>query len=167
MSKDFIISDLHLNHKNIIDYCNRPFDSVKKMNKRIIDNWNKIVKKNDNVYILGDFAFGSKEEITKLCNRLKGNKILIKGNHDNHPINWYLDCGFFKVYDVPILYHDYFVMSHTPQMTLNNIYGYFYGHIHNDEKYKDYTSNTFCVCAERLNYTPIEIEKAIALMKKY
>lgn len=43
--KNYIISDTHFNHKNIINYCNRPFRDINEMNNTIIDNWNKSVKK--------------------------------------------------------------------------------------------------------------------------
>jgi hypothetical protein len=36
LDKIFLTGDLHLNHTNIITYCNRPFNSVKKMNKVLI-----------------------------------------------------------------------------------------------------------------------------------
>jgi len=31
----FVVSDLHLNHDNIIEYCDRPFESVEEMNERL------------------------------------------------------------------------------------------------------------------------------------
>lgn len=57
----YLISDLHLDHKNIIKYCNRPFSSVEEMNGAIIDNWNEVVKESDFVYLVGDLAFGWKK----------------------------------------------------------------------------------------------------------
>ena len=53
--KIYIISDTHFNHENIIKYCNRPFKDINEMNDAIIDNWNRIVKKDEIVYHLGDF----------------------------------------------------------------------------------------------------------------
>lgn len=164
---DYIISDLHFGHKNIITYCDRPFKSVKEMDATMIKNWNKVVKGDDSVYILGDFALGSKEYVANIVKQLKGKKYLILGNHDNHSLKWYYEVGFDKVYDKPIIYSDFFIMSHIPRAYVDKkgLYGYFYGHIHDSEEYKDYTANTFCVCAERLNYTPILISEAIKLMR--
>lgn len=165
--KEWIISDTHFNHKNIIDYCNRPFSSVEEMNRVLINNWNSVVSNDDIVWHLGDFAMGSKEEITNLVNQLNGRINLIMGNHDNHLVKWYYDCGFNKVYDRPIIIDDYFILSHQPRTVGANLYGYIYGHIHNDDIYKDYTSNSFCACVERINYTPILLEQAKKKMYNY
>lgn len=35
---DYLISDLHLDHDNIIDYCDRPVTSVEEMNEQLVDN---------------------------------------------------------------------------------------------------------------------------------
>lgn len=83
--KIFITSDLHLGHDAMISNKWRRFDSVKQMNKTIIENWNKTVSKNDTVYILGDFALGKdKLGYIKLLN---GNKIFVKGNHDSNSLS--------------------------------------------------------------------------------
>ena len=79
----YFISDTHFNHKNIIKYCNRPFDSIEQMNETLINNWNDIVSDKDIIYHLGDFALGSKELILDIVNRLNGSKYLIRGNHIN------------------------------------------------------------------------------------
>ena len=55
----FFTSDTHFNHKAIISYCSRPFESVEEMNDRLIDNWNQVVKPSDTVYHLGDFDISS------------------------------------------------------------------------------------------------------------
>lgn len=89
-------ADLHFNHKNIIKYCNRPFNSVEEMNKTLIDNWNKRVSRDDLVYVLGDFCFGNSDYYLK---QLNGSKILIFGNHDDTNIR--KNKGLFRaVYDI-------------------------------------------------------------------
>ena len=75
----FFTADTHLGHENIIKYCNRPFNNVREMDEAIINNWNSVVKKDDLVYHLGDFCFKS---LSYYTNKLNGNIILIKGNHD-------------------------------------------------------------------------------------
>ena len=37
----FLISDLHLFHKNIIEFEERPFNNIHDMHETIIKNWNK------------------------------------------------------------------------------------------------------------------------------
>lgn len=82
MSNIFFTADLHLNHHNIIKYCGRPFKDVLEMNETLISNWNNVVPTDGTVYVLGDVAFGPKEQFAGLISRLNGNKILIIGNHD-------------------------------------------------------------------------------------
>jgi len=36
--KDWFTADLHLNHKNIIKYCNRPFTDIYQMDNVLINN---------------------------------------------------------------------------------------------------------------------------------
>lgn len=79
----YFTSDLHLGHANIIQYCNRPFDGVHKMDLAIIANWNDTITDDDIVFILGDFCWRLNSAAIKwYINELKGRKILILGNHD-------------------------------------------------------------------------------------
>lgn len=78
-------SDTHFGHTNIIKYCNRPFRNTHEMNEALISNWNEKVRPEDEVWHLGDFAFGKGadfERIKVIFNRLNGRKNLILGNHD-------------------------------------------------------------------------------------
>lgn len=74
-------SDLHFWHRNIINYCARPFMSVEEMNDRLVQMWNMYVNPEDTVYVLGDFSLAFRP-VELYVKELKGKKILIAGNHD-------------------------------------------------------------------------------------
>lgn len=78
----YVTSDLHLNHKNIIAYSNRPFNSLAEMNEGLIKEWNRKVKPQDIIIHIGDFFFGSDVELLDLFGKLNGQIKLISGNHD-------------------------------------------------------------------------------------
>lgn len=78
----YFSSDAHYFHKNVIRYCNRPFDDVIEMNEAMINHWNTTVLPDDLVYFLGDFGFCTDANIKKITARLMGRKILVLGNHD-------------------------------------------------------------------------------------
>lgn len=75
-------SDLHFGHKNIVDLCRRPFADVEEMDAALIENWNRKVKKNDVVYLIGDVVW-DKKKVAYYMEQLSGKKILIAGNHDS------------------------------------------------------------------------------------
>ena len=75
-------SDLHFGHKNIVDLCRRPFADVEEMDASLIENWNRKVKKNDVVYLIGDVVW-DKKKVAYYMEQLSGKKILIAGNHDS------------------------------------------------------------------------------------
>lgn len=155
MNKVFMISDTHFGHTNIIKYENRPFESVKEMDDALINNWNSVVRKNDIVYHLGDFAFNYDEEkLTSLLSRLNGRKVLILGNHDiNHNTKFWRNVGFEEVYCYPIIYKGFYILSHEP-LYLNDHMPYvnLHGHIHS----KKYDSTQYVnLSVEVINYTPV------------
>ena len=58
----YYIADTHFGHKNVIRFDQRPFFDVEEMEESITMLWNAVVRKNDTVYILGDFCWGKAEE---------------------------------------------------------------------------------------------------------
>lgn len=104
----YVTSDLHLSHKNIINYCpeSRNFDSVEQMNETLKTNWNNRVPSDALVYILGDISFGSLSSAIDILQQLNGRKILIVGNHDRHAI---YKPAFKKCFEA---IHDYLELKH-------------------------------------------------------
>ncbi len=92
----YFSSDLHLGHNAVISMNKRPFENIEEMNRTIIMNFNGRVHKDDTLYLLGDICFRIPvEEANRLISRIKGKKILIKGNHDKN-----YDLSLFEaVYD--------------------------------------------------------------------
>ena len=161
------IADTHLNHFNIIEYCNRPFTDVEQMNETIIKRWNSVVKKDDIVWHLGDFALGSKECITGIVSQLNGKIKLIRGNHDTHNNQWYRDCGFVEVYDCPIIIKDFVVLSHEPlPFVMNQVYVNLFGHVHTSPMFETWGKQNACLCVERHNYYPVNEEVIVEQFRK-
>lgn len=75
-------SDLHFGHSNILKFCDRPWKTTEEMDKALINNWNSVVKENDIVFNLGDFAFAPNWRWKQLIEQLNGVHYLIIGNHD-------------------------------------------------------------------------------------
>lgn len=80
--KNFICSDLHIGHSNILRYDNRPFQSIEEHDSKLLENWNDTVGQNDHVYFIGDWCFNQSSgiEFAKRCN---GKIFFIMGNHDH------------------------------------------------------------------------------------
>jgi len=82
----FYTADTHFCHPLMLSptACNRPFDDVKAMDEALIRNWNSVVKPDDIVYHLGDFALGlhDGDRVRSIFSRLAGRKFLVLGNHD-------------------------------------------------------------------------------------
>lgn len=137
---NFYISDIHEGHKNIIQYDKRPFFTISEMNKTLIDNWNKKVSENDTVYILGDLSW-SKNGV-EFYQSLKGNKVLIKGNHDTSKF-----CRDLKENNIVKMATDYMEISDCQEKIILSHYfipfwnGQFkntihlYGHVHNSSQW--------------------------------
>lgn len=167
--KTFITSDLHFCHENIIKYEHLPFIDTEEMNETIIKNWNSVVSKEDEVWVLGDVFFCSKEKAKEIMDKLNGHKYLIYGNHDNHSIQWFYDVGFDEVYKHAITLNGFIHLQHRPPEYIRedapNIY--IYGHVHNSADYKTINTHSACVCHTRWGYQPVELNKIIDMVNEY
>lgn len=89
MKRIFFTADHHFGHANILKHedANRRnahggrFRSIEKMDEYLIDQWNATVAPGDLVYCLGDFSY-KQSTMEAILPRLRGEKILIVGNHD-------------------------------------------------------------------------------------
>lgn len=136
----YFTSDLHLGHRGVIEFQNRPFDSVEDMNRTIIHNFNSLVHANDILYILGDLTHRIPEsQANELIKKLKGKKILICGNHDGD----YDKSLFEEIYDYREFNHEKlkYVLMHYPLLEWNrsrhNSSIHLHGHIHSDGRYNE------------------------------
>lgn len=138
MSQVFLISDLHLTHRRVLEFADHyrakalNVETIQQHDELICDNWNDTVHKRDLVLCLGDLGHGY-----ELVKKLSGHKKVILGNHDLHHASEYL-----KVFDDIIGARSYKKnwISHfpiTPQELFfkNNIHGHTHSQGVNDSRY--------------------------------
>ena len=145
-------SDWHLDHVNIMKYCNRPFEKIEDMNQTIFSNFFDIIHRGDTVYFLGDLSFGQRHlSYFFLMLRDRGITVhFIIGNHDKDLIKFTKEKNFFATFSTTIQ-HLIFLLNieienqsvtlcHYPMLTFNKShYGAWqlYGHHHNNTYYKN------------------------------
>lgn len=160
-------ADLHFGDAAIIRYERRPWKSVGEMDEALVSNWNAVVCSEDTVFVLGDFSIYGREKTKQLCERLRGHKILICGNHDQETSAFYRECGFEEVSHYPIVFQQFWLLSHEPLYVNENMpYANIYGHVHKNSIYRDASKQSFCVCVERIGYTPIDFEQITCKIKE-
>lgn len=81
---NFFHSDAHINDPKILEFTDRNYKNLDEMLDKFIYSWNTTIDCDDHIYILGDFIFGSPDEISRVLKNLNGIKHLIRGNHDRH-----------------------------------------------------------------------------------
>lgn len=178
----FFTSDLHqhFRHGNIIKYCKRPFETVQDQTEKLIENWNKTVPDTATVFILGDFAFATKNQWRGFLNRMTGKKYLILGNHDRHediPTEMFEDVVDLAKVSIKIKDHEWktFILSHRPILCWegsNDGSIMLYGHVHtctnpevdetiDSELVKLMPKNSWDVGVDNNNYTPVSVHEVL------
>lgn len=178
-------SDLHFGHRNVLRFCDRPWNDEKQMGAGLIENWNSVVGDNDIVFVIGDtFWFNDSRSIKKVLSQLKGKDIyILPGNHDDFE-------AYHRVDDPRIhLCQDTVVcwvteegkkkreisMSHEPKTTWphreNGAYQFF-GHIHSKPGRTTGVDqdlllhwNQCDVGCDYWNYVPVRLEELEMLMR--
>ena len=160
MSKTYFTSDWHCGHKAIIRY--RPqFKTIEEHNQTLIDNFNKVVRKRDVVYFLGDICF-TKDALRIIKNLNPCRKILYLGNHDYKNTRELLE-----VFDEVWAFRSFkrYWLSHCPihpqelRSRILNIHGHLHGSTLDDPRYFD-------VSPEKHNFELVDYEDIKEYAKK-
>ena len=143
----YYIADPHFFHGALNTKMDRRgFESVEAMNEHMLRQWNRKVRKNDEVVILGDLSWGKAEETNELLDRLNGRLYLIQGNHDRFLKNKDYNAGRFvwiKPYEELQDNKRKVILCHYPIMCYNGQYRVdengnpkvymLYGHVHDTQ----------------------------------
>jgi calcineurin-like phosphoesterase family protein len=177
----FFTSDPHFLHKNIIKYCDRPFDDMEQMNEDLIINWNRVVGDDDLIFCLGDFSLGREMDTLHILNQLNGHKVLIKGNHEKSVMKKQYTRDEFNggIYDrLEIKVNDDevsdgfqdLVLSHYTMLTWNRshrgawqLFGHVHGNLDGDPRL---SPNQFDVGVDSHGFTPISYQEVKEIITK-
>ena len=172
----YFTADTHYGHENVIRYENRPFQAAGEMDEALVENWNRRVSPEDEIYILGDFTLKGSEAANTLLERLQGHKHLIRGNHDG-----YVDRASFRrehflwIKDYYELQYRgrWFILCHYPLLSWNGMgRGAFqlHGHQHNGPHYNEDNRKLgiarLDVGLDAQTMAPVSIEELLAFWEK-
>lgn len=158
----YYIADLHFFHGALNDSMDcRGFQDVDEMNRVMAERWNRKVRDNDEVVIIGDLSWGSAKQTRELLDRLRGRLYLIQGNHDRFLTGKEIDLGRFqwvKPYEELYDNRRKVILCHYPILFYNGQYRLdregnprtymLYGHVHDTkdqrlvERFQEITRNT-------------------------
>jgi calcineurin-like phosphoesterase family protein len=165
MTKTYFTSDTHYGHRNIIKYCNRPFESVEEMDEEMIRRWNEVVGPQDHVYHLGDFAMG-KVSAPGILSRLNGHKHLIWGNHDSPQIRSLPQWASSQAYHELRLDGQFIILCHYKFDVFNKSHHgaiQFFGHSHGSMPGNNQQIDCGVDCWD---YRPVDLQTLLDGMRK-
>lgn len=134
-------ADPHFGHENVIDFCDRPFESAEQMDRAILDKFRDRIQPDDELWILGDFAFGEvakkRDYLSYMFGNLPGrSKHLVVGNHDGQAtleLPWTSVHHIAEVRDGSLKQNN--TLCHYPMVTWNHSRRgaiQLFGHVHNN-----------------------------------
>lgn len=142
MSKTYIISDHHFQHRGILRFepIYRPFKDIEDHDMWLIEQHNSVVQDGDLTIFGGDVCFrGCANRVGHYLNIMKGRKHLIMGNHDNEKTEFYTKY-FEKILGThsngEVLVTHYPIHEDEFQWRTNfNLHGHIHGRKLNDKRY--------------------------------
>ena len=125
----WLTTDTHFGHANMVKLCHRPED----FEKKIIDNWYQVVRPEDIVIHLGDVTWHVKDYLDDVVAKLPGKKILVRGNHDEESLMYYMKHGFDLAVDsLSMKYRGLDILfTHEPKIFHEHDIN-IHGHLHNN-----------------------------------
>ena len=163
-------SDLHMGHRNVVKYCDRPFKSVEHMNESLIRNIQSRVKPDDILFHLGDFCCKGPERGVPGCTTkaLQWEAIIdrrivhIEGNHDrNNTVKGALSMATIEIAKKTVLLRHRPPNDDYPLPGLRLDY-MLCGHVH--EKWKTTVYNglwVYNVGVDANNYMPVRLDEVV------
>ena len=161
----FFTADLHFDHDFIIEACNRPFRNIEEMNAELIGRWNSKVSEKDTVYVLGDFKFTSKHSFREMTNKLNGEVVILRGNHDRNN-------GTKSLIDKVIITEFFgkkLLMVHDPNDAREVMFDLaLVGHVHTAWKIKQSAGRLLVnVGVDVWDFYPINMKQILKVVKKW
>jgi calcineurin-like phosphoesterase family protein len=170
----FLTSDTHFGHAGVCRFTRRdgvtklrPWTDPEEMDEAMVQRWNDRVRPNDKVYHLGDVVMSRKS--LSIMDRLNGDKVLIRGNHDI-----FKDEDYRKYFRELRAYHvmNGMILSHIPihSESLGRFGVNIHGHTHADRVMRPLVTSGrsdvvdvryHCVCVEQTDFAPILFEDVI------
>lgn len=138
-SNFYFSSDLHLSHANILKYDPRPFKTIYEHDQAIINNINATCEPESLLFLLGDISMGKDMDyIDGLLNQIQCQTVLIKGNHDKHLKQSFLNKHFIDDRDYLELRTSAgkFILSHFPFYSWDGSHRgnvHLFGHVHTNK----------------------------------
>ena len=134
MPATFLVSDTHFGHMGVCRFTRndgvtklRPWDTADEMDEAMVKAWNERVRPNDKIYHCGDVVINRRA--LPILDRLNGDKVLIRGNHDI-----FRDDEYRKYFRELRAYHvmNGLILSHIPihPESLGRFGCSIHGHLH-------------------------------------
>jgi calcineurin-like phosphoesterase family protein len=172
----YVTSDLHFGHDRGFLYEPRGFSSIEEHDKTVIENWNKIVSPEDEVYVLGDTMLNDNEHGIECLKQLNGHIYLLWGNHDTDTrkkLYMELDNVECLGWAYVFKYKKYnFYLSHYPTLTgnleaesLHQCAINLYGHTHQMSNFYQDNPFNYHVGLDSHNNTPVLLDDIIVDIK--